>query len=294
MKDPAQQLKNLAAEKDFFVGIDSDGCVFDSMGLKHRECFAPMFIKHFGLQAVSRPAREVWEFVNLYSGTRGVNRFPAVVRALKLLREHPDVRAVGIATPDTAALEEWIARETKLGNPALEKEVESGNRALAPVLAWSLDVNRAVQGRIHGVPPLPLVRECLEKITEQADAVVVSQTPAEALEREWKEHGLDGFVRVIAGQEHGTKSEHLRYAAADKYPHDRILMIGDAPGDAAAAKDNDALFYPVVPGREAESWDRLFREGLDRFFAGTFAGAYEDRRIREFKDSLPERAPWET
>ena len=255
--------------------------------------FAPMFIKHFGLQAVSRPAREVWEFVNLYSGTRGINRFPAVVRALTLLKDHPEVKKGGIAVPDTAALEEWIARETKLGNPALEKEVENGNRALAPVWAWSLDVNRAVQDIVYDVPPLPLVRECLEKMAEKADAVVVSQTPTEALEREWQEHGLDGFVRAIAGQECGTKAEHIRYAAADKYPHGRIMMIGDAPGDAAAAKHNGALFYPVVPGREEESWDRLFREGLDRFFAGTFAGAYEDLLYREFNEALPERAPWE-
>ena len=45
----------------FLIGIDSDGCVFDTMDLKHRECFCPKYILHFGLQAMSNAAREVWE-----------------------------------------------------------------------------------------------------------------------------------------------------------------------------------------------------------------------------------------
>src|SRR5213596_1110255 len=93
MSDPVQNLSELQPSKEFFVGIDSDGCVFDSMEIKHKECFTPMFIKHFRLQAASKYAREVWEFVNLYSKTRGVNRFPALSRALNLLRERPQVIA---------------------------------------------------------------------------------------------------------------------------------------------------------------------------------------------------------
>ena len=84
MSDP-QILKDLKPAREFFIGIDSDGCVFDTMELKHKECFAPMFIKHFRLQTASKYAREVWDFVNLYSKSRGANRFPAVVRALNLL-----------------------------------------------------------------------------------------------------------------------------------------------------------------------------------------------------------------
>jgi hypothetical protein len=29
-------------QHEFLVGIDSDGCVFDSMELKHKECFIPV------------------------------------------------------------------------------------------------------------------------------------------------------------------------------------------------------------------------------------------------------------
>ncbi|HBV32845.1 MAG TPA: haloacid dehalogenase, partial [Verrucomicrobiales bacterium] len=86
MSDPAQVLRDFQPKHDFFIGIDSDGCVFDSMEIKHKECFAPMFVKHHNLQAVSKYAREVWDFVNLYSKTRGANRFPALTRALNLLR----------------------------------------------------------------------------------------------------------------------------------------------------------------------------------------------------------------
>src|SRR5438445_9928845 len=137
MSDPTQALRDFQPKKKFFIGIDSDGCVFDSMEIKHKECFTPMFIKHFHLQAVSKYARETWEFVNLYSKTRGANRFPALSRSLNLLRARPQVIARNVAVPDTKALDEWIARETKLGNAALASEVKKGNQALSRVKEWS-------------------------------------------------------------------------------------------------------------------------------------------------------------
>ena len=130
MSDPAQALRDFKPTKEFFIGIDSDGCIFDSMEIKHKECFTPMFVKHFHLQAVSKYARECWDFVNLYSKTRGANRFPALVRALNLLRERPQVQARKVQVADTAALDEWIARETKLGNATLAAEVARGNKRL--------------------------------------------------------------------------------------------------------------------------------------------------------------------
>jgi hypothetical protein len=72
----------------------------------------------------------------------------------------------------------------------------------------------------------------------------------------------------------------------------KILMIGDAPGDLKAARDNNALFFPIDPGGEDASWQALCEEGLDRFFAGTFAGAYEKKLIEQFDRLLPERPPW--
>src|SRR5881296_850141 len=102
--------ENLLAFKprhEFFIGIDSDGCVFDTMEIKHKECFTPMFVKHFGLQAVSKYAREVWEFVNLYSKTRGANRFQALSRSLHLLRARKEVIARNVRVPEPRPLENW-------------------------------------------------------------------------------------------------------------------------------------------------------------------------------------------
>ena len=292
MSDPAQALRDFEPGHGFFIGIDSDGCVFDSMEIKQKECFAPMFIKHHGLQAVSKYAREVWEFVNLYSKTRGINRFPALVRALGLLRERHEAQDRDAKVPSYPALDEWIARETKLGNAPLATEVERGNDGLAQVKIWSDAVNEQIADIVHGVPPFPLVRDCLGQALGRADMMVISQTPCDALEREWAEHDLARFVQAIAGQEMGTKTEHLQFATTGKYPADKVLMIGDAPGDHKAAKANGVLFYPILPGREEASWERLHSEALGRFFDGTYAGDYEASLFAEFDASLPEHPSW--
>jgi phosphoglycolate phosphatase-like HAD superfamily hydrolase len=293
MSDPADVLRQFKPAKEFFIGIDSDGCVFDTMEIKHKECFTPMFIKHFRLQAASKYAREVWDFVNLYSKTRGVNRFPALARSLNLLRDRPQVKARGVAVAGTHALDQWIARESKLSNASLKKVVGGGVRELSVVYEWSLAVNEMIEDVVEGVPPFPFFRDSLARMNEQADVIVVSQTPGEALEREWAEHDIAKDVRLIAGQELGTKTEHLKFAAGGKYAPARMLMIGDAPGDFKAAQANHALFYPINPGDEERSWDRLFKEALSRFFAGTYAGDYEAALIREFEACLPEKPAWQ-
>tara|TARA_Y100000588_G_C14265196_1_gene929496 strand:+ start:2071 stop:2952 length:882 start_codon:yes stop_codon:yes gene_type:complete len=292
MPDPSQPLREFEPDHAFFIGLDSDGCVFDSMEIKHKECFAPMFIKHAHLQAASKYAREVWEFVNLYSTTRGCNRFHALLRALELVRERPEVRARQVDVPSFPALETWVTRESRLGNATLDAEVAGGNDDLRPIQAWSHAINQQVASIVQGVPPFPGVRGILESLQGRADAIVISQTPTEALEREWREHELVELIRLIAGQEMGTKTEHLQMAVRGKYGAGRSLMIGDAPGDRAAAEANGALFYPINPGDEEASWARLRDEGLDRFFEERFAGNYQDALLREFESCLPENPPW--
>jgi phosphoglycolate phosphatase-like HAD superfamily hydrolase len=120
----------------------------------------------------------------------------------------------------------------------------------------------------------------------------ISQTPAEALKREWAEHDIARFVKMIAGQEMGTKTEHLKFAANGKYAANKVLMIGDAPGDFNAAKSNNALFFPINPGAEEKSWERLHTEALDRFFNGSYAGPYETALVKEFDACLPEKPAW--
>jgi phosphoglycolate phosphatase-like HAD superfamily hydrolase len=292
-QDPQQELKNLQPTKDFFIGIDSDGCAFDTMEIKHKECFCPNTIKYWNLQQVSKYAREAWDFVNLYSKTRGCNRFLALIDTLDLLRDRKEVQKRNADIPRIESVIEWTKKESKLGNPALKKyAAEVNDPIINQALEWSLAINETVTDMVHDIPPYPFMRESLQKLNEKADAMVVSSTPVEALEREWNENDIAQYVRVIAGQEHGSKKEHLGYAAKGKYPDDKILMIGDAPGDMKAAKANDVLYYPINPGHEEDSWERFYNEALDRFFAGTYAGDYEAALIKEFEGYLPETPPW--
>jgi phosphoglycolate phosphatase-like HAD superfamily hydrolase len=291
--NPHDQLLNLKPQKEFFIGIDSDGCAFDTMEIKQKECFCPNFIKYFKMQPVSKYARETWEFVNLYSTNRGCNRFLAVIETLRLLATRPEIKARNFSVPSADALIEWTKKETKLGNPTLKEYAAGVNDPfITRTLEWSLKVNEDIANLVFGITPFPFVTECLEKMKSEADIMVVSQTPYEALKREWEENKIDHFLRMIAGQEHGTKGEHLKYAAKGKYPDEKVLMIGDANGDLKAAKSNGVLFYPVNPGKEEASWERLYNEGMNRFFAGTYKGAYEEKLIKEFEAYLPEYPHW--
>jgi phosphoglycolate phosphatase-like HAD superfamily hydrolase len=292
--DPQAPLRDLKPQHKFFVGIDSDGCAFDSMEPKHKECFCPTTVWKFNLASVSKYVRDAWEFVNLYSKSRGCNRFHALQEVMDLLRERREVKARGVHIPELAELKAWTERESKLGNPALEAEVKTtGNPELTLVLDWSNTINETVEKVVKNVPPFPGVRESLQKLQTVADCVVVSATPNEALEREWREHDVDQYVAVIAGQERGKKIEHIALAAGGKYPTENILMIGDAPGDMKAARANNALFFPINPGHEEDSWAKFHDEALDRFVAGTYAGDYEASLIAEFDKLLPEHPSWE-
>ena len=88
------------------------------------------------------------------------------------------------------------------------------------------------------------------------------------------------MVGLIAGQELGSKQEHLALAAVGRYEPHRILMVGDAPGDQNAAQANGVLFFPIDPGHEDESWQRFFEEALPRFL---------DRELRRILHGRPDR-----
>ncbi|HUW19124.1 MAG TPA: HAD hydrolase-like protein [Sedimentisphaerales bacterium] len=298
--DPAKALKEFKPRKKFFVGIDSDGCAFDSMGIKQRECFCPWMIAYFGLQPVALAARECKEFADLFSKTRGANRHKTIKRILtELLPLHPMVKARSFKVPQFPHYFAWVDDpKSLLSNEGLEKAIadapgEEAKRELEHVLAWSKQVNVAIKDIVKDVPPFPFVRESLEKMQPVADVIVVSATPGEALAREWEEHDIANYAAIIAGQEMGTKAQHLNYTTKGKYEKDHILMIGDAPGDMKAARANDALFYPINPGAEVESWKRFHDEAFDKFINGKYAGSYEAQLIAEFDACLPERPPWE-
>ncbi len=288
-------LAGLEPSKPFLVGVDSDGCVFDTMEAKQRRFFHPRILSAWGLERIGPQVRAAAEFVNLRSTWRGSNRFVALLKLFDLLREWPEAAGAGAALPDTSALEAYVRSGLPLGHPSLRAEAErTGDPELARVLAWSLAVNRDIDRDLGPVPPFPGAREALERMRADADVIVVSQTPEEALVKEWRLHGLDGLVRFIAGQELGTKAEHLRLASAGKYAPGRVLVVGDAPGDLAAAREAGAAFFPVRPGAEAASWRHLRGEAFGRFLDGAFAGAYEQREAAAFEALLPRAPPWRT
>jgi phosphoglycolate phosphatase-like HAD superfamily hydrolase len=299
MTDPAKPLKDFKPKKKFLVGIDSDGCAFDTMGIKQRECFCPWMIAYFGLQPVAQAARECKEFADLFSRTRGANRHKTTKRILtELLPSHPMVKARNFQVPQFPYYFAWVDDpKSLLSNEGLKQAIAKTSNAdvrreLGLALQWSEKVNSAIKDIVKGMPPFPFVRESLEKIAPLADVIVVSATPCEALQREWEEHNIAKYAEVIAGQEMGTKTEHLKYATKGKYEKNHILMVGDAPGDLKAAKTNNTLFYPINPGDEVESWKRFHDEAFDKFINGQYAGNYEEKLIEDFLQHLPQTPPW--
>lgn len=276
-----------------FAGIDSDGCVFDSMEIKQKKCFHPAIIAHWHLEPIAQYVREAAQYVNLYSTKRGRNRFPCLVDVFDLLRDRPEVVASGVTLPDFQSLRKWIASGDSLGNPRLEELVKtSGDKELASVFEWSKTVNRIIKDTVKKIPPFKWALKSLQKIHENSDAICVSQTPTEALVREWDENDITKYVALIAGQELGTKSEHIAMATKGRYAGTKIIMIGDAPGDLQAARANRALFFPVNPGHEEESWELFFKEAYARFLKGAYAGAYERKLVKAFQKLLPANPPW--
>ena len=147
--------------------------------------------------------------MNLYSTTRGTNRFKAILLTCDFLREMPLVKNMGVVVPELPYLREWSETETKLGNPALQAVIDNAtgerHNELSQVMEWSLGVNESVAEIVYNLPPFPGVRETLERLQGKADVIVVSATPDEALKREWAEHEIDSYVAVIADRRWGRK-----------------------------------------------------------------------------------------
>lgn len=278
---------------DSFVGIDSDGCVFDSMGIKQCEHFHPLLIKLWGLEKIEKQLRAAAEFVNLYSQTRGSNRYPAVVKTFELLSEWDEVAAAGVELPDLTSMRAYCESGMSLGIPTLEAEVErTGDAELKRLLEWSIAVNADIDENMNEIPPFKECLTALKMIQKNSDAIVVSQTPEEALVKEWKLHKMDGYISAIAGQELGSKAEHLEMAAVGKYDLKRVILIGDAPGDRSAAHAVGACFFPINPGGEEESWAKFHQEAYGKFLAGEYFGEYEQGLIADFDKCLPNTPPW--
>ena len=291
-----EALKNHMPTKDYFVGIDSDGTVFDSMEVKHKDCFVGSLIRIFELAAIAHEVHLVWNHVNIFSNTRGTNRFKALILTFNYLREIDRVKQLGIHFPKLNILKQWIKKGKILSNESLMNlingSVPEERLVLIKILKWSEEVNRTVKNTVFNLPPLEGAKTAMASLKPHADIMVISNTPLDTLHREWSENKIFSNVLYIGGQETGTKTEMLMRAAKQKYDNDKILVIGDSPGDLYAAKNVEALFYPILPTKEIHAWDNFNKEYLDVFLKGDYSGEKEKRQIEEFNTILKSTPPW--
>ena len=152
-------------------------------------------------------------------------------------------------------------------------------------------MNKRVAKMVHDIPPFPYVRESLEHLSQFADIVIVSATPREALLKEWHEHGLDQYIALLGAQENGSKKEIID-AIKHHYASNKVIMLGDAPGDQAAAAVNGILYYPICPNEEEHSWEEFYTTVIDLFHKGTYEGNAMKKYIDHFENALPSTPPW--
>lgn len=302
-EDPEIQLKRFKRTKDFFVAIDTDGCITDNMNGKQMLIFHPQFMEYYNLWEVETYFREIAEYYNLFSVDRGCNRFVAISLTLKALKSRDDIKRVmseaNIILPDIRLLDRYIDYTNKnnlgLGNPSLETYLDKNptNLFYYKLLGWSEAVNRTFPHISAKIPPFDGVEDALANMAEYADIMVVSKTPYEDLANYWEDQAIDKYVQVIAGQEMGSKSHHIEVAkASGGYSEDQILMLGDGNGDLKAVKENNGLFYPVAPGREQYAWDN-FSDAFKRFLDKKYKGGFEDGLLDDFARSLITSPAWE-
>lgn len=288
-------LTGMKRTKDYLVCIDSDGCLLDNMELKHKECFCPAVVNVWNLQGASKYVREVHEWVNLYSRSRGWNRFPAVVRTLELSYARPELKERGYIMPNLKPLKKWIEETPVLSAVAIDeyaRKCPDCDPLLLQAAQWSREVDANIAHIVRNILPFPGIREAVLKLREFADVVVVSATPHDSLVRELTAVGIAPLMTAIAGQELGTKSQSIRKAMSHGYAADHVLKIGDAPSDYEAARDNGVLFNPIVAGKERDSWNNVLEVSSVKFRNGTFKGEYQDEILKDFFATLAEEPHW--
>ncbi len=97
---------------------------------------------------------------------------------------------------------------------------------------------------------------------------------------------------LYQGIAEGSGADHAQIAVEALGEH-----TGSAGFDAFAdlALDGGAAgqrFQAAMVAAAALRPVQFHDEGIERFFAGTFAGSYQEQLLREFDKYLPEKPPW--
>ena len=268
-------------KKEYLVCIDSDGCAIDSMDIKHIRCFGPCMITEWGLEEHQDEILKRWNEINLYSMTRGINRFKGLAAILKEVNEK--------ITPieDLDSLTSWAEETDELSNSAVEKAAKEKNSiCLEKALHWSEAVNRSIKALPEeDVRPFDGVGKEIAALHEFCDIAIVSSANYEAVKEEWTRFGLIDHVDIVLAQNAGSKKSCIEKLLTFGYDRDKVMMTGDAPGDLDAAEKNGVFYYPILVRRETESWAEIGEAGK-RLKEGTFAGEYQNALIERFKENL--------
>ncbi|MDE6621318.1 MAG: HAD family hydrolase [Lachnospiraceae bacterium] len=267
---------------DYLICVDSDGCAMDTMDIKHIRCFGPCMVSEWGLEEWRDVILERWNEINLYTMTRGINRFKGLVRALGEIRE----KYCEIEELD--ALEQWVSETPELSNAALEREIaRKDNICLRKALAWSSAVNQSID-RLpeEDKRPFPGVLEALKRAYRDADIAIVSSANLSAVLDEWDFHGLLEYTDVVLAQDSGSKAFCIGELMKRGYAPDHVLMCGDAPGDLEAAEKNGVYYYPILVRHEEQSWAEFVQDGIVHFLDGTYDEGYQQEKKEQFLKNL--------
>ena len=280
---------HLTSKHSHLICVDSDGCAMDTMDIKHFRCFGPAMVEEWSLTPWQEEILQRWNNTNLYSMTRGINRF----QGLSIALEEADRSYRHI--PGIDRLLSWTASSHELSNRALEKEIADSRgkedqneiQILEKALSWSRKVNEQIAALpLDELQPFPGVKEALEAAHREADIAVVSSANKKAVEEEWQRQGLMEYVDVVLSQDSGSKSACINALLKKGYCPDHVLMVGDAPGDCEAAADNGVYYYPILVKHEEMSWRRFPAEALKRLVMGEYGGAWQEQMVRTFRDNL--------
>jgi len=278
----ANDLAAFTKKKDFLICVDSDGCAMDTMDVKHFRCFGPCMVQEWGLEEWAEPILQRWNEINLYTMTRGINRFKGLAAALKEI----DAQYTPIEALDDLLF--WAETSPELSNAALEKAIAAYPAvSLEKALSWSKAVNAAITELPEEAKrPFPMAKEALAFAHERADVAIVSSANRDAVLEEWALHGLLPHTDIVLAQDAGSKAHCIAELMKKGYAPDHILMCGDAPGDMDAAKKNGVFYFPILVRHEKESWEEFIASGFDHLLFGDYAGAYQQEKTAAFLKNL--------
>lgn len=278
-----QTLSNYQKQKEWLVCVDSDGCAMDTMDVKHVTCFGPCMVAEWGLEPWQDAILHRWNQINLYTLTRGINRFKGL--ALALSEIHRQYRPI----EDLDDLVDFAEHSKELSNDALRRAIENNpaSTSLPKALSWSLAVNRS----INALPeeqklPFAGAKAALEFAHRSADVAIISSANLDAVLEEWEKHGLLTHVDIVLAQNAGSKAFCIGEMIKKGYSPDHVVMCGDAPGDLQAAEKNGVFFYPILVRREQESWQEFVETAFQKLQDGTFGKGYQQHKLDEFYQNL--------